>query len=77
MSIDELGRIINGTILFILGLLIILLSKAIAKACLKNKVKIFGESKFDGKSELITKIGIIFIGICFCIGAVLQILNTQ
>ncbi len=73
MSIAVSEKLVNGIILLILSVCIIIKSKSIAKACRDHKVKVFGVAKYDDRSELIARCGIIFIGVCFGLGSFLQI----
>ncbi len=73
MSIGGLAKLINGIVLFVLGVGIIITSKSLAKGCREEKIKIFGEAKYDDISEVIARALLILIGIVFVLGSFLHI----
>ncbi|NVL90430.1 MAG: hypothetical protein HWN69_05460 [Desulfobacterales bacterium] len=73
MQIEGLEKLINGIVMLVIGMGIIIKSKSIAKVCRNNKVKIFGEAKYDDISEFIARYGIVSIGIIGILGSFFQI----
>ena len=73
MQIAGLGNLINGIVLFALGVGIVIKSKSFARVCRENKVRLLGEAPYDDISEFIARILLTLIGVVFVLGSILQI----
>jgi hypothetical protein len=73
MQLIDYEQLISGIVLVILGIVVIIKSRSIAKVCRENKIKLFGEASYDNISEAIARYILILIGVIFLLGSSLQV----
>jgi len=76
MSIVSLEDILGAGVFFIVGVLVLMKSRNIAKLSRLQKIRLWGEAKRDDASELIARTLVQIVGLVFILGSLFQVFLT-